>query len=88
MIKQRLREKSEHYLLQDAMRRLGQGVPGTVTPYEQSEGWFWRRIFVPLYRRVPWSLKARAMRLLGMTAQGWTPPPREPSKPWRPPERR
>ena len=28
--KRRLREQSEHYLLQDSVRRLGKGVPGTV----------------------------------------------------------
>ena len=31
--KRRLREHSEHYLLQDSVRRLGKGVPGTVKPY-------------------------------------------------------
>jgi hypothetical protein len=44
-------------------------------------------VFVPLYRRVPWEVKRRAMRALRMTAEGngWTPPARAPGEPWRPP---
>ena len=86
--KQRLREQSEHYLLQDSVRRLGKGVPGTVEPYRGPEGRAWRLLFVPLYRRVPWAVKRRAMDSLQMTAKGWTPPSREPGEPWKPPERR
>ena len=48
-----LRERSEHYLMVDAARRTGRGAPGTVTPYEGRDGLLWRRVFVPLYRRVP-----------------------------------
>ena len=85
--KQRLREQSEHYLLQDSVRRLGKGAPGTVAPYKGSDGKAWRLLFVPLYKRVPWAVKRRAMDTLQMTAKGWTPPPLEPSEPWKPPER-
>jgi len=84
-IKRRLRDRSEHYLLQDAAARLGRGVPGTVEPYHGRDGLLWRRLFVPLYRRVPWPVKKAAMERLRMTAQGWTPPSREPGQPWRPP---
>jgi hypothetical protein len=84
-VKRRLREQSEHYLLLDATERLGKGVPGTVEPYHGSEGRLWRLLFVPLYRRVPWTVKRRAMDSLKMTASGWTPPPREPGRPWKPP---
>ena len=38
-------------------------------------------------RRIPWAYKRRAMDALKMTASGWTPPPREPGQPWRPPRR-
>jgi hypothetical protein len=85
-LKRRLRERSEHYLLLDAARRLGKGVPHTVKAYQGSEGRFWRLLFVPLYRRVPWPTKRRAMDSLKMTATGWTPPKREPGQPWRPPK--
>ena len=54
--------------------RLGKGVPGTVKPYAGREGRVWRLLFVPLYRRVPWHVKRRAMDSLKMTASGWTPP--------------
>jgi hypothetical protein len=84
-LKRRLREQSERYLLLDAAERLGRGAPSTVKPYRRSEGRFWRLLFVPLYRRVPWAFKRRAMDTLKMTASGWTPPPREPGQPWRPP---
>ncbi len=84
-LKRTLRQRSEHYLLQDAARRLGEGVPGTVAPYRGREGRLWRLLFVPLYRRVPWPVKRRAMHSLRMTASGWTPPEREPGEPWKPP---
>ena len=60
---------------------------GTTPPYREPGALFWRRVFVPLYRRVPWQTKERAMRALGMTAErsGWTAPARRPSEPWRPP---
>jgi hypothetical protein len=86
--KRRLRDRSEHYLMQAAIREHGSGVPGTVKPYGERGGLLWRFLFVPVYRRVPWAVKARAMRALRMTASGFTPPPRRPGEPWRPPERR
>jgi hypothetical protein len=86
-LKRRLRERSEHALLQDSVRRLGKGVPGTVKPYKPSDSRFWRLVFVPVYKRVPWAVKKQAMERLQMTAKGWTPPPREPSEPWKPPPR-
>jgi hypothetical protein len=84
-VRQTLRERSEHYLLQAALRDVGKGAPGTVAPYKERRGLLWRLLFVPLYRLVPWPVKARAMRALRMTASGWTPPPRRPGEPWRPP---
>ena len=85
--KRRLRDRSEHYLLLDSTRRLGKGAPGTVKPHRGREGLLWRLLFVPLYRRVPWEVKRRAMESLRMTASGWTPPERRPGEPWRPPPR-
>ena len=80
--KRRLREQSEHYLLLDAAKRLGKDVG---KPYGVKEGRFWRLVFVPLYRRVPWHVKARAMRALRMTASGWPEGRRPFGEPWRPP---
>jgi hypothetical protein len=84
-MKLRLRERSEHYLLRAAMRDVGTGQPGTVTPFRDRGGLLWRGLFVPLYRRLPWEVKRRAMQALRMTASGWTPPDRRPREPWRPP---
>jgi hypothetical protein len=83
--KRRLRDRSEHFLMQAAIREIGSGAPGTVKPYRERGGLLWRLLFVPLYRRVPWPVKQRAMDALRMTSRGWTPPPREPDEPWRPP---
>jgi hypothetical protein len=43
---------------------------------------------VPLYRRMPWEAKVKAMHALRMTAEsnGWTRPARRPGEPWRPPQ--
>ena len=83
--KRRLRERSEHYLLQAALRDLGKGAPGTVNGYRRRDGLLWRWLFVPLYRRLPWAFKQRAMRALRMTASGWRAPERRAGEPWRPP---
>ena len=86
-VRRTLRERSEHYLLQAAMRDVGSGAPSTVKAYRERGGRLWRWLFVPLYRRVPWPLKRRAMTALRMTSRGWTPPPRASGEPWRPPPR-
>jgi hypothetical protein len=84
-LKRRLRDRSEHYLMRAAVHDLGTGRPGTVAPFEDRGGLLWRRLFVPLYRRVPWPVKRRLMEALRMTARGWQPPERQPHEPWRPP---
>ena len=86
-LKQRLRRRSEEVLRVEAMRALGRGQPGTVAAYPSRGGLFWRLVFVPLYRRLPWATKQRAMHALRMTASGWQPPPRRAGQPWRPPAR-
>jgi hypothetical protein len=86
----RLREQAEHHLRNAAMEDLRRRHPqATTAPHRPRGGYFWRLVFVPLYRRVPWEAKQKAMRALRMTAEsnGWTPPAREPGTPWRPPAR-
>jgi hypothetical protein len=84
--KQRLRERSEYVLRLAAMEDLRRRNPARTTePALPVEGAFWRYVFVPLYRRVPWSFKLRAMRSLRMTAAGWSENPRSFREPWRPP---
>ncbi|MFP5362013.1 MAG: hypothetical protein ACLGI5_04725 [Thermoleophilia bacterium] len=80
-----LRERAEGALRRAVLSELGHGQPGTVEPYRPKGDRFWRVLFVPLYRRVPWSVKERAMGALGMTARGWKAPERKPGEPWRPP---
>ena len=84
-VKRTLRQRSEYHLRLAVLRDLGRGEPGTVKPYRPPGGWVWRLLFVPLYRRLPWSVKERAMHVLGMTAPGWQAPARRPGEPWRPP---
>jgi hypothetical protein len=84
-VKQRLRRRSEYFLRLAALRELGAGQPATTAPHPPRGGLLWRMLFVPVYRRIPWTVKYRAMRALGMTASGWKPPPRHGGEPWRPP---
>jgi hypothetical protein len=85
--KQALRERSELYLrvmaMEDVRRRYPQA--GTQSAAFPPMPVFWRRVFVPLYRRVPWPLKQRLMRALRMTSSGWPQEPRRFGEPWRPP---
>jgi hypothetical protein len=86
LVKQRLRERSEEYLRLAALEQTRRAHPaGTTAPYRRQGGAFWRHVFVPVYVRVPWSVKQTAMQRLGMTAKGWTPPSRTTGEPWRPP---
>ena len=64
--------------------------PATTAPYQPARrATSGASCSCPLYRRVPWEVKQKAMRALRMTAEsnGWTPPAREPGRPWRPPQR-
>ena len=84
-VKRQLRKRSEQHLRLAVLSELGRGQPSTVEPYKPTGGRLWSALFVPLYRRVPWSAKEKAMGALGMTAQGWKAPERKPGEPWRPP---
>ncbi len=86
--KRRLRTRSEHVLRVAAMDDVARRYPSrTVKSAQANEGPIWQFVFVPLYRRVPWEVKARAMRKLKMTAQGWPEQSRRFGEPWRPPAR-
>ena len=84
-VKRNLRERSEGALRRAVLSELGRDQPGTGEPYRPKGDLFWRMFFVPVYRRIPWAAKERAMSALGMTAKGWKPPERKPGEPWRPP---
>jgi hypothetical protein len=83
--KRNLRERSEHHLRLAVLSELGRDQPSTVEPYHPKGGRFWSMLFVPVYRRIPWSAKEKAMQALGMTAKDWQAPERKPGEPWRPP---
>ena len=84
-VKRNLRERSEAALRRAVLSELGRDQPGTVEPHRPKGDLFWRVFFVPVYRRIPWAAKERAMNVLGMTAKGWKAPERKPAEPWRPP---
>lgn len=69
-----LRTNSQKYLLEatqaDLARRYGRRGPvGRKTP----EVLFWKYVFVPLYRRLPWSVKHRVITAMpGSHRQNWS----------------
>jgi hypothetical protein len=85
-LKHRLRDRSEYGLRLAAMEDVGRRYPGRVSKSALPQvGIFWRYLFVPLFRRVPWSFKRKAMRRLKMTARNWPEDARHFGEPWRPP---
>lgn len=69
-----LRGNSERYLLERAQAEMARRYlnrPGP--PAEQGLGpLFWRRVFVPLYRRLPWSLRRAVIQALpGSHRRSW-----------------
>jgi|RhiMethySRZTD1v2_1073278.scaffolds.fasta_scaffold210181_3 hypothetical protein len=72
-----LRSNSEHYLLIGAQDRIAKqhGARAPRKPHGFAE-FFWLRIFVPIYRILPWSLRHRVMKAMpGSHRRTWTPPP-------------
>ena len=67
--KRNLRKRSEEHLRLAVLSELGRDQPSTVEPYKAKGGRLWSTLFVPVYRRVPWAAKEKAMGALGMTAR-------------------
>jgi hypothetical protein len=72
-----LRSNSEHYLLQDAQARAaarhGLAVP---PPPRRTRELFWRKVFVPVYRVLPWPLRRFTIGVMpGSHRQEWSAPP-------------
>jgi hypothetical protein len=85
-LKRRLRARSEYALRLAAMKDVARRYPGrTAESALPQVGPFWRYVFVPLFRRVPWEQKRKAMRTFRMTARGWQEDARQFGEPWRPP---
>lgn len=73
-----LRSRSEHYLLIGAQDRVARrySLRAPARPRGLDE-LFWRRVFAPLYRAVPWPVRHRIMMALpGSHRRQWAPPPR------------
>jgi hypothetical protein len=54
-----VRRNSERYLLEDAQLEMARKYLGQEPPHEVHGPveFFWRRIFVPAYRRLPWGIR-------------------------------
>ena len=68
-----LRSNSEHYLLIDAQRRVAGKYD--MNPPSKAHGLkdrFWRHVFTPVYRALPWGLRNRIIQSLpGSHRQDW-----------------
>jgi hypothetical protein len=70
-----LRSNSEHYLLLDAQARMAAryGRP-TPPPPRGARELFWRRLFTPVYRRLPWKVRWMLIqRIPGSHRRTWAP---------------
>jgi hypothetical protein len=61
-----LRRNSEDYLLEAAQRDMARKYLGRPGPVNQrgSTGWFWRHLFTPAYRLLPWWFRRRVIQLM------------------------
>lgn len=62
------RNHGEQALYEDTMRTLVRRHGGV--PPASETGWFWSSVFVPVYKRLPWRLRAPAVKV-GSSAKGW-----------------
>jgi hypothetical protein len=69
-----LRSNSERYLLEAAQRDIAHRYLDDARQPGPAEGaFFWRRVFVPAYRRVPWRVRKRVIGMLpGSHRKTWT----------------
>lgn len=71
-----LRSNSEHALLRDAQRQMATKYDANppAGPRGVKDRW-WRQVFAPLYRVLPWPLRRATMqRIPGSHRMGWPPP--------------
>jgi len=69
-----LRKNAEHYLLEAAQIEMAKQHRGGVGPLlpKSASAFFWRRVFVPAYRLLPWSVRSAIMRAMpGSHRQSW-----------------
>jgi hypothetical protein len=72
-----LRRNSEHYLMIAAHEQVAHQHYGRAPhPPRGLKELFWLRLFVPIYRALPWRLRQRIMQSMpGSHRQQWAPPP-------------
>jgi hypothetical protein len=70
-----LRESSEHHLLLAAQTRMADKYGTRPPPKERgAQATFFRVLFVPIYRRLPWRLRSTVIESIpGSHRQTWTP---------------
>ncbi|MEV7969757.1 hypothetical protein AB0O34_27825 [Sphaerisporangium sp. NPDC088356] len=74
-----VRARSEHYLMVDAQDRVGTRLGGRRPHPPRGGEIFWRRVYVPIFHRLPLKLRSSIIaRMPGSHQQAWTPQP--PSK--------
>jgi len=61
LLSRRMRASGERALMERSMRDLGARV-GFRPPYAEA-GWFWRTVFAPMYRAIPWGIKRRMVAM-------------------------
>jgi hypothetical protein len=61
MLPRLMRARGERALMERSMRELGARV-GFGPPYPEA-GWFWRGVFAPMYRAIPWGIKRRMVAM-------------------------
>lgn len=78
-----LRSNSEHYLLQDSQARIARatGSPMPRPPRGVKERFF-RQVFAPVYRLLPWEVRRRVIQALpGSHRREWPALEHEPQEP-------
>jgi hypothetical protein len=60
----RLRVVSEHQLMLAAQREVAARYGAPAPPPPRGLGRFWQRVYVPVYHRLPWKLRATVMRAM------------------------
>ncbi len=72
-----VRRTSEHHLMVDAMDRVGRQLGGNRPPAPRGAEIFWRRVYVPIFHRLPSRLRdAMISRMPGSHRHSWPEPPR------------
>ena len=70
-----VRTNSQRYLMETSEREMAKRYLGNAPPEEGGgpEAFFWRRIFVPAYRAVPWRWRRSIMGLMpGSHRRHWS----------------